>query len=204
MKKVIVTISREFGSGGRLVGKKLAKKLDLPYYDRELIQMAAEKSGLSPEFIARNEEHASSSFLFSLATNPHAGSGYFMQYDVPVGDKAFFAQSAVIRELAEKGSCVIVGRCGGYILRENPDCFNVFLHGSLDDRLTRAVEVYGNDPKGLADKLVKTDKGRANYHKYYTGENWNDIRSYHLSINTAVSGIDGAVEAIAAAVNNRV
>lgn len=203
-RKVIITISREFGSGGRLIGELLAKELGIAYYDRKLIEMTAERSGLSPDFIARSEEQASSSFLFSLATSAHStGGGYFMQYDVPVGDKAFFAQAAVIREVAEKESCVIVGRCAGYILKDDPDCINVFIHGSLDDRLRRAIEVYGLEPKGLADKLVKADKGRANYHKYYTGESWSDIRAYDLAINTAKSGVNGAVQIIQAYLNSR-
>lgn len=198
MKKTIFTISREFASGGRLVGQMLAKELGIPFYDRELIELAAEKSGLSPEFIEKAEESASSSFLFGLATHAPTTNGYFLHYDMPISDRAFLAQAAVIREIAEKGSCVILGRCAGYILRDDPACINIFLHGSLEDRLNRAVEVYGMERKGLADKLVKVDRGRANYHKYYTGEQWRDIHAYDIAINTGVSGIEGAVKAIIA------
>ena len=204
MKRTIFTISREFASGGRLVGQMLAKELDIPFYDRELIEMAAERSGLSPEFIEKAEENASSSFLYSLATtHAHPANGYFLHYDMPIGDKAFLAQAAVIREIAQKGSCVILGRCAGYILRDDPACINMFLHSSLEDRLNRAVEVYGMERKGLADKLVKIDRGRANYHRYYTGEQWRDMHAYDIVINTGVSGIEGAVRAILAVAEAR-
>ena len=203
MQKVIITISREFGSGGRLVGQKLADELGIAYYDRKLIELVAKESGLAPEFIERSGEQAASSLLFSLATTAHTPGGYFMQYETPVESKAFFAQASVIKELAEKESCVIVGRCAGYILRDNPNCINVFVHGNLDDRVKRASELYGQNPDGLADKLIKTDKGRANYHRYHTGESWTDVRSYHLTVNTAVSGIDGAVNTLQTYIENR-
>lgn len=198
MDKIIITISREYASGGRLVGEKLAERLGITFYDRKLIELAAEKSGLSPTFIEKSEEQATPSFLYNLAASAHSSAGYLWEYHTPVSDKAFFAQSAVIRELAERESCVILGRCAGYILREEPGCINVFLHGSLDDRLERAVNVYGMESKGLADKLVKIDRGRTNYHRYHTGENWYDVRAYDLVIDTSASGIDGAAECIAA------
>lgn len=203
MKKFIVTISREFGSGGRLVGRQLAEKLGVPFYDRELIELAAKKSGLAPEFIARSDERASSVLALGLAASASSEGGYFMQYDAPTGDRAFFAQSAVISELAEKDSCIIVGRCAGYILRENPDCVRVMIHAPLDSRIERAKTVYGLPAKGLADKIYKADKGRANYHKHYTGDSWLDVRSYDLSINTEVMGIEGAVDAIAMLLERR-
>lgn len=196
MKKFIVTISREFGSGGRLIGKQLAEKLNVPYYDRELIELAAEKSGLSHDFIARSDEQAGSVLALGLASGTHVGTGYFMQYDAPMSDRAFFAQSSVISELAEKESSIIVGRCGGYILRDNPDCVNILLHAPMDDRIARARDVYGLPEKGLADKILKADKGRSNFHKRYTGENWMDARLYDLCINTAKLGIEGSVQAL--------
>lgn len=196
MKRTIITISREYGSGGRLIGKILAEHLSIPFYDKELIELAAEKSGLSPEFIRNSEETASSGFVFNLGAASHITNGYYISSEPFFGDKAFFAQSAVIRDLASKGSCVIVGRCAGYLLREDPDCINIFIHSYLDDRLKRAVEVYGMPPTGLADKLVKIDKSRSNYHKYYTGESWHDMRAYHAAINTGIFGVDGAVKAI--------
>lgn len=205
MEKVIIAISREFASGGRLVGKKLSEKLGIPFYDKELIELAAEKSGLSPDFIRNTEEQAKSSFMFNMASGTQNILGnYFIQYDVPVSDKTFFAQSAVIRELAEKEDkgCVIVGRCAGYILRENPHCVSVLLHSTIKDRADRAVDIYKMDYKGLADSLLKVDKARSNYHKYYTGENWMESRGYDLTLNTSKCGISGAVNAILSYVEN--
>ncbi len=197
MENVIIAISRQFASGGRLVGQKLSDKLGIPYYDKEIIELAAEKSGLSPEFIRNNEESARSTFLCNLAASIQQAPGaFFVQYEMPVNDKAFFAQTSVIRDLASKGSCVILGRCGGYILREDFNCVSVFLHSSMEDRAQRAVEVYKMPEKGIADKLMKADKARMNYHKYYTGESWTDIHAYDLCINTEKSGIDGAVDTI--------
>jgi len=204
MERTIITISREYGSGGRLIGQKVAQQLGVPFYDKELIELAAEKSGLSPDFIRNSEETASSGIVFGLGAASSITSGYFISSEPFFGDKAFFAQAAVIRDLAAKGSCVIVGRCAGYLLREDPDCVSVFIHSNLDDRLRRAAQVYGMSPEGLADTLVKIDKSRANYHKYYTGERWNDMRAYHLAINTGMFGVDGAVQAIIQLVQNRV
>ena len=199
MENVIIAISREFASGGRLVGKSLSEKLGIPFYDREIIELAAEKSGMSPDFIRSNEEQASSGFLFNIpAVAQNLNGGIFMQYETPIGDKTFIAPADVIRELADKGSCVILGRCGGYLLRDRENCVSVFLHSSLDDRIERAVNVYHLEYKGLADSLLKMDKSRGNYHKYYTGETWDDVRNYDLAINTAKTGIDGAVQAVLA------
>lgn len=203
MKKFIVTISREFGSGGRLVGRQLSERLGVPFYDRELIELAAEKSGLSKEFIARSDERASSVLSLGLAASAGAEAGYFMQYDALTGDRAFFAQSSVIHDLAEKGSCIIVGRCAGYLLRDNPDCVRILIHAPMDSRIERAKTTYGLPAKGLADKIYKADKGRANYHKHYTGDNWMDARSYDLCINTEVMGIEGAVDTIVKLLENR-
>ena len=192
----LITISREYCSGGRLIGSSVAKELGIPFYDKELIELAAQKSGLSPEFIAKHEQKGPSSFLYGLASGNH-GSPYNF-HDTPMGDKAFFAQAAVIRDLASKGSCVIVGRCAGYILRNDPNRVNIFLHAPLENRVKRARDLYGLTGTDLAEQILRVDKGRRNYHKNYTGENWYDIRCYDLSINTAISGIDGAVQAILA------
>jgi cytidylate kinase len=201
MQGVIITISREYCSGGRLVGAAVAKELDIPMYDRQLIELAAKKSGLSPDFIENNENRKTSSFLYSLYAGGQLGSAYF--FDTPMGDKAFFAEAAVIRDLASKGSCVIVGRCAGYILREDPHLVRVFLHAPLEERMKRAKESYSMTDDDLAEKIVRMDRGRRNYHKTYTGENWSDINSNDIILNTAVSGIEGAAGAILAAAAHR-
>jgi len=196
MKNLVVAISRQFGSGGRLVGKKLAEEMGINYYDKVLLALSSEKSGLSPDFIDRLEEQASSSFLFNLSTSAQATPNFFYRYDVPVNDKAFFAQAAVIKELADKESCVIVGRCSDYILRQNKNCLKVFIYANREMRLQRLINEYGMNMNEAKDKLTKMDKGRANYYKHYTGEEWGDVQSFDMSINTDTAGIDGAVKVI--------
>ena len=196
MNNYVISISREFGSGGRMIGKKLAARLGIPCYDRTLIQKTAEKSGLSPEFIARAEERARSRLHLPLSSMGPGVSTYTQQ-GVPVSLQAFFAQSEVIRELADEGPCVIVGRCSDYVLGERPECLKVFIHGDLPDRVTRCAEEYHISAPNM------TDRGRANYYNYYTGFNWGEMRRYDLTINSSVTGIEGAVELIAALVRLR-
>jgi cytidylate kinase len=192
----IITISREFGTGARLIGKNLADILGFSYYDRAIIQLAAEKSGLSPEFIERNEEKTTNSFLFNLSTSAYITSGINLQYTMPVNDKAFIAQSEVIREIAKTGNSVIVGRCADYILNEHPKLLRVFLYGDKEDRLKRIINEYGYDPAKAETDLSKIDKGRANYHKFYTGTPWKDISNYDICLNTTKTGIEGAIKTL--------
>lgn len=201
MKNLVIAISREFGSGGRLIGEKLSKELGISYYDKILLQLAAEKSGISPEFIERSEEQASSSFLFNLTAATVNYSNFFYNYDVPMSDKAFFAQAAVIKELADKESCVIVGRCADYVLRSHENCIKVFIYAARETRLNRLIKEYKISPNEAKDKLNKMDKGRANYYKHYTGETWGAVGHYDLCINSDKSGIDGAVKVIRAMVS---
>ena len=205
MKKFILTISREFGSGGRLIGNRIAERFHVPFYDRELIEMAAEKSGLSPDFIARSDERSASSFAIGMGATSAMSidAGYFMQYEVPVSDRAYYAQASVITELAARESCVIVGRSAGYILREHPDVVRVLVVAPIDDRIERAVNDYGLPRKGLTDKIIKADKSRAGFYRRYTGENWLDARGYDLCINTGKLGIDNGVEAVSELLKHR-
>lgn len=196
MSNLIITISREFGSGGRKVGELLAHQLSIPFYDKEIIQKTEEKSGLSKDFIANAEEHTRKSFLFSIATAPYADMKYAYQYETPVTDQAFFAQSAVIRELADADNCVIVGRCADYLLREQEKLLRVFISASPEDRRRRVIEDYGIPEKEAVSKIKKADKARASYVRHYTGEDWGSIHNHDLVINTSFTGIDGAVEII--------
>lgn len=202
MSNYVISISREFGSGGRLIGKRLAARLGIPCYDRTIIQKTAEKSGLSPDFIARAEERARSRFHLSIAP-VGIGSPAFAHQGVPVSYQAFFAQSEVIRELASEGPCVIVGRCSDYILGERPECLKVFIHADLPSRVARCVEEYHIPSDGMERRVVQMDRGRANYYNYYTGHIWGDLRRYDLAINSSTAGIEGAVELIAALVHTR-
>ncbi len=199
MTHSIITISREFGTGARLIGRELAAIMGFGYYDRALIEMAAEKSGLSEEFIERTEEKASNSFLYNLATAAYISTDLGMQYTVPVNDRAFMVQSDVIRDIARSSDGVIVGRCADFVLKDHPRLLRVFIYADKEDRLKRIVEEYGQDPKNAESVLNKIDKGRANYHKFYTGTSWRSMDNYDLCINTSVTGIQGAVMAIKAA-----
>lgn len=203
MGNLIVTISREFGSGGRKVGELLAQQLCIPFYDKEIIQITQEKSGLSKEFLENAEEHSRRSFLFSIATTAYADMKYPYQYDTPVTDKAFFAQSDVIRELAAKNNCVIVGRCADYILKEEDKMLRVFITAEHDDRLKRIIAEYGIDEKEAPAKLKKADKARASYVRLYTGEEWGSIHNHDLIINTSFTGIEGAVNIIKEALHSK-
>ena len=202
MSNYVISISREFGSGGRVIGKRLAARLGIPCYDRTLIEKTAEKSGLSPEFIARAEERARSRIHLPLST---LGTGLpsYAQQGIPVSLQAFFAQSEVIRELADQGSCVIVGRCSDYVLGDRPECLKIFIHGNLADRVTRCAEEYHISAQNMTARTKEMDRGRANYYNYYTGHNWGEMRQYDLTLNSSVTGIDGAVELIAALVRLR-
>ena len=194
----IITISREFGTGARLIGREVAALLNYGYYDRALIEMAAEKSGLSEEFIERTEEKASNSFLFNLATAAYLASDVTAEYTVPVNDRAFMVQSDVIRDIARSGNGVIVGRCADYVLKDHPKLLRVFIYANKEDRINRIINEYGQDLKNAESALNKIDKGRANYHKFYTGTNWRSMDNYDLCINTSNTGIQGAVMAIKA------
>ena len=203
MQPLVITISRQYGSGGRAIGETLAARLGVSYYDKVLLQLAAERSGLSPEFIAKTEEQTTPSFLFSLSAATVTGASFFYQYNIPVGDKAFFAQTAVIRELAAKESCVIVGRCADYVLTGHHErCLRVFLHAPLEARIARIAADYKLSEKEAKDRIHRIDKGRASYYRHYTGSVWGEAKSYDLCVSTAVPGVEGTVDTIAAMAKN--
>ena len=138
----IITISRQYGSGGRFIGRKLAEALDIPFYDKELITMSAEESGMSKEIFEKADEKAANSLLYTLSMNAYLLHGMAGVPDLPLNDKVFLVQSEVIRKLAAKGPCVIVGRCADYVLRENPNCVNVYIYSDMEDRVSRATTYY--------------------------------------------------------------
>ena len=198
----VISISREFGSGGRLIGKRLAARLGIPCYDRTIIQKTSEKSGLSPDFIAREEERARSRFHLSVVP-VGVGPPALLHHGMSVSHQAFFAQAEVIRELADEGPCVIVGRCSDYVLGERPECLKVFVHADMDSRVARCVEEYHIPSDDMAKRILQMDKGRANYYNYYTGHIWGDMRRYDLTLNSGMVGVEGAVSLIVALVQAR-
>ena len=196
MKKVIITIGREFGSGGREIGLKLAEKLNIPFYDKELISSVAEKSNLEHSIIERyDEQHSFPTF---------SSSNIFDIYQMPMSDRVYIAQADVIREIAQKGSCVIVGRCANFVLNDNPDCFNVFIKAPMQDKIERKRSVLpGKSDNEIMSHIKKIDKKRAKYYSYYTDGVWGAAITYHLCVDSGVLGIDGAVSLIEQAVNLR-
>ncbi len=192
MKKIIITLSREYGSGGLAVGQQLAEALGLPFYDKKLLSIAAEKSGFSEEMLRQAESRATNSLLYSLATS--LGVGAYGPDTLSLYDKLYLAQFDVIRQVADEGSCVIVGRCADYVLREYENCHHFFLHAPLEDRMDRAVKEYGDDPNGIKSAVLKHDKARANYYYHYTNQKWGDAKLYDLTLNTSRTGIEGSVK----------
>lgn len=193
-KKKLITISREFGSGGRLIGQKLADRLGVPYYDKQLLDRIAEESGFSKEMMEDAEKKAKNSFLYSLASA--MGAGESGPESLSLNERFFLAQFDTIRNIASEGSCVIVGRCADYVLRGMPEATNVFVYAEEADKIKRAVEQYGV-PENEVKKLMKdTDKARANYYAYHTGRKWGDHVNYNLSIDSGYIEIDDIVDLI--------
>ncbi|MBO4697599.1 MAG: cytidylate kinase-like family protein [Lachnospiraceae bacterium] len=192
MKKII-TISRECGSGGRQIGKQLAEKLGYSYYDKELIDRVAKESGLAKEFIEEQGEHITGSLLFNIASNMTYAGMVFGGNMLPLQDQLFVVQSDIIKEIAAKENCVIVGRCADFILRDVPDSLHVFIHGNMESKAERAVKEYGFDPNDVEKTIRKRDKARANHYKYYTDYEWGKAQNYDMTLNSSTFGIEGCV-----------
>ncbi|HPE93622.1 MAG: AAA family ATPase [Sphaerochaeta sp.] len=194
---VVFTIGRQFGSGGRQVGKTLAEKLGIPFYDKELIAISARDSGLSEALFANADEKATSSIFYSLVMgNYPMASGALGVTEMPLNDQLFLIQSKTIKRLASEGPCVIVGRCADYILRDMDNVLNVFIHAELKDRVERAVRVYEVPQNKAEDVCLKADKQRANFYNYYSDRKWGMCRTYDLSLDSGMLGIEGCVQQI--------
>lgn len=198
MQKFVVAISREYGSGGRTIGKALAEELGISCFDKTIIKLTAEKSGLEPEFVEKSEEKVGNSFLFSMQYSAYSSLDSLVYYDTPTNDKMFIAQSAVIADLAASESCVILGRCADYVLRDSANLVRIFIRANLPDRVKRAVENYSLAEKNAESAVKKADKSRANYYKYYTTRTWGASENFDLMINSSFTGLDGAVDVIKA------
>lgn len=198
MNKVI-TITRQFGSGGREIGKKLAEAYGIPFYDNEIISRAAKDTGFAEAAFERAEDKASNSLLYSIAM----GMNVFSSQDVgfsglSLDDRIFLAQSKVIRNVAKEGPCVIVGRCADYILKNQENVVNLFIRATLDFRIKRAIEAEGIPKEKSAEMVMKKDKSRANYYKYHSGERWDNVLNYDFAIRSDLCGIDGTVACLKA------
>ena len=193
-ERTVITIGREFGSGGHEIGQKLAERLGIKCYDKELLELAAKESGLCEELFASQDEKPTNSFLYSLVMDTYS-LGYSNSYvDMPINHKVFLAQFDAIKKLAEKESCVIVGRCADYALEEHDNTIKVFIKAQMDAKVARIKRLYGYTDEKAKDLCIKTDKKRANYYNYYSSKKWGDSKSYDLCIDSSILGVDGTVE----------
>ena len=197
-KKIIITIARQYGSGGREIGEKVAKALGIPLYDRELIAAAAAKGNLNEAVIKNSEESAANSLLYTLAMGSNVlGATMHFGYKMPLNDKLFILQSEVIKEYAAEGSCVVIGRCADYVLRDEPNILRLFIYGDLDHREARIHERHPElKSSQIIDVINKTDKRRSSYYNFYTGNKWGKYDNYDIAINASTLGIDGTAELI--------
>ena len=197
MKKKIVTISRQYGSVGRYIGENLAKAMGVPCYDEKLIDMVAKESGFAQSFVAEKGERMTGSLLFNIASSLSFANNVFSTNNgVTLQDEIYFTQNRIIKELADKGPCVIVGRCADYILREREDCLNVFIFADNESKIERAEKYFNITREEAPAVLKKKDKARANHYKYYTDQEWGMASNYDLCLNSGLIGIEGCVKAI--------
>lgn len=195
MKKIIITISREFGSGGREIGERVARQLGIDFYDKKIIDMAAEESGFSPDYVEQIEQKMTNSLMYNIAA-----AGAYPLSVMPVessnSDKLFIVESRIINELADKGSCVIIGRCADYVLRERSDCLHVFIHANKEFKISRAIKEYNIDAGAAAGEVAKIDKKRKNYYQRYTDRKWGEAANFHATLDSSAIGINACVKCI--------
>ena len=194
MEKKIITISREFGSGGRTVGRQIAEKLGIPFYDEELVDHIALESGFAPHFIKEHGEHAPGHSIFSYAFAHQSVPGVLS--GLSTADFLWNVQCEVILQLAEKGPCVIVGRNADYILKDRKDCLHAFIHADKEFRADRIVRLYGESEKSPETRLNEKDKRRSVNYRHYTGRTWGAAQNYDLCLNTSVLGVDYCADLI--------
>lgn len=193
----IITISRQFGSGGREIGAKLAKRLGIPFYDNEIISRAAKESGFAEAAFENAEKKASNSLLYSLAMGMNAYGNQDIGFThLSLDDQLYLAQSNVIRKVAEEGPCVIVGRCADYVLRDYSHVVNIYIWADLKARKKRAIEQYHLKESKAEEEILRTDRRRANYYNYHASEKWGKAENYHLSLRSDYIGVDNTVECI--------
>ena len=198
MSKLVITIARGFGSGGRTIGKMLAKKLAIDYYDMELLRLASEESGINLELFGRADEAVKAGFFKKFTRTFGDRPVPPSSMDFTSDDNLFQYQAKVIRDLADKQSCVIIGRCADHILKDRDDVLRLFFYADKDTCVKTVTEMYGVHPKDAADRIESIDHSRAAYYKYYTGKRWDDVCNYDLCINTAKIGFERSVDTVLA------
>ena len=197
-EKFIVTICRQFGSGGSEIGYRLAEELGVKYYDKNLIVQAAKESGLSEHVMAAEEEKPSGSFLYSMVLAPHAAASHFLNWtEDSLNDRIYKAQANVIRKAAAEESCIFIGRCADSLLWDEPNVYRIFIQADLEDRKERIAKEGNVSLDKAADIIKKKDKTRANYYNFHTNNKWTDLTNYDLCLNVSkIGGIDEAVHLI--------
>ena len=194
MKKNIITISRQFGSGGRTVGHMIAEKLGIPFYDKELVEQIALESGFAPKFVEEHGEHAPGKSLLAYAFAPQGVPG--VMNGLSTADFLWNIQCSAILQLAEKGPCVIVGRNADYILKDRDDVFHAYIYADMDYRADRIVRLYGDSEKSPQARLQEKDKRRKLNYQHYTGRTWGAAENYDICLNTGIIGVENAAEII--------
>lgn len=197
MSNTIITIGRQYGSGGRDIGKKLAEELGIPVYDKEMLDRAAKESGICQELFETHDEKPSKSFLYSLVMDTYSmGYNSGAYNEMPLNHKIFLAQFDAIKKIAEEGPCILVGRCADYALENRDNVMSVFIHADMDARIHRIARRKELTDAKAKELIQKTDKKRASYYNYYTNKKWGDSTSYDHCLSSSDLGIDGTVEAI--------
>ena len=191
----VITIGRQFGSAGREIGEKVAEYFGIKCYDKELLSRAAKESGFCEEMIQNHDERPTNSFLYNLVMDTYSfGYNASSFVDMPISHKVFLAQFDTIKKIADEGSCVIVGRCADYVLREHPDLISLFIHAPMEERIKRIMRRYSLDDRQAKEFIRRTDKERASYYNYYTEKKWSGMESYHFCIDSSIFGVSGTVE----------
>ena len=197
--KTVITIARSYGSGGKTLGKLLADKMGINCYDREIIRMASDSSGINEELFGRVDEKLRKSPLFGIVrSNPYKGNGVIPpeSSNFVSDDNLFNYQAQVIKELAEKESCVIIGRCADYVLKDNPNVIRLYLYAPLEDCIKRVMAQNSITEKETIKKIETIDKYRSDYYKYYTGKEWNDARNYDFCLNTTSMSYEKLIQVV--------
>ena len=201
--KSIITIGRQFGTGGHEIGQKLADKLGIKCYDKELIKRVSQESGLCAEILENNDERPTSSFLYNLVMDTYSFGITNSNYvDMPLSHKVFLAQFDTIKKIADEGPCVIVGRCADYALADYDNVLNLFIYGDIDKRIARVMNKYNVTEKVARDMILKKDKQRASYYNYYSTKKWGKAETYNLCVDSTCLGRDGTVELLCQFVND--
>jgi cytidylate kinase len=197
MDKYVITIARGYGSGGRTIGKMLSEELGIPYYDRDLLRLASDDSGINEQLFAKADEKLKKSLLFKIAKNVYKGELIPPDSDDFISnDNLFNYQAKIIKELADTETCIIIGRCADFILKDHPNVVRLFVHAPLQDCINTLVDMTGKSEKEVEKQILDIDKHRAGYYKYYTGRDWENAKHYDLCLNSSKLGFQKCVEIV--------